>query len=72
MKDLVTNSAPVSYKTPPSEFVNCAHSRDIFSKKEAESWWAENGNRVRAVYNIPAFERTTTSDHPTSSSEEEV
>ncbi|XP_024393729.1 uncharacterized protein [Physcomitrium patens] len=47
-------------------------SRDIFSKKEAESWWAENGNRVREVYNVPAFERTTTNGHQaTSSSEEE-
>ncbi|KAG0625658.1 hypothetical protein M758_2G071600 [Ceratodon purpureus] len=47
-------------------------SRDIFSKKEAELWWAENGNRVRTVYNVPAFERTSTNDHQaTSSSEEE-
>lgn len=47
-------------------------SRDIFSKREAESWWAENGNRVRAVYNVPAFERSSTNDHQaTSSSEEE-
>jgi hypothetical protein len=54
-----------------SGFLLC--SRDIFSKKEAESWWAENGNRVRAVYNVPAFERSSTNDHQaTSSSEEEV
>ncbi|XP_024400228.1 uncharacterized protein [Physcomitrium patens] len=47
--------------------------RDIFSKKEAESWWAENGNRVRATYNVPAFERTTANVHQvTSNSEEEV
>lgn len=47
-------------------------SRDIFSKKEAESWWTENGDRVRAVYNVPAFERSSTNEHAVATSEEEV
>lgn len=46
-------------------------SRDIFSKKEAESWWTENGNRVRAIYNVPPFQHTVTNDR-ISSSEDEV
>lgn len=45
-------------------------SRDIFSKREAESWWMENSNRICAIYHVPPFERAT--NEPTSSSEEEV
>ncbi|CAK9218361.1 unnamed protein product [Sphagnum jensenii] len=52
-------------------FKRIRFSRDIFSKKEAESWWTENGNRVRAIYNVPPFQHTVTNDR-ISSSEDEV
>ncbi|KAH9574064.1 hypothetical protein CY35_01G035700 [Sphagnum magellanicum] len=46
-------------------------SREIFSKTEAESWWTENGNRIRAMYNALPFEQTAETNEPTSSSDEE-
>ncbi|KAH9572493.1 hypothetical protein CY35_02G153800 [Sphagnum magellanicum] len=51
-------------------FKRIRFSRDIFSKKEAESWWTENGNRVRAIYNVPPFQQTVTNDRISSSEDE--
>ncbi|KAH8971628.1 hypothetical protein BDL97_02G153300 [Sphagnum fallax] len=51
-------------------FKRIRFSRDIFSKKEAESWWTENGNRVRAIYNVPPFQHTVTNDRISSSEDE--
>jgi hypothetical protein len=46
-------------------------SREIFSKTEAESWWTENGNRIRAMYNALPFEQTAETNEPASCSDEE-